>query len=398
MNKYLAVLLFFVLNACDQQSIHSIEFDSRGYEMNSEIEASFISSNEVGLTATRYSFVSEYQKLLQTLEKNDSIKNTLEESTWDALNSKTISADDYILQQAANHEIIMFNENHYLPRHRHFVKTLLPKLYNLGYRYLALEAIGMLGDGNMFDVDLAERGYPMKYTGHYLKESEFSSLVRKAIELNFHIIGYDEGSRHGYSGGAREVRGAENILSQIDSIGNLGKLIVLCGWDHLREGNSGTYWEYALAERLKQKTNNDPLTINQTEYNERLHREYEEPLMQKIETNQSIILVDQNNHPIDLAEDTAWYDAFVIHPRTKFKHGIPNWILEEGPIKKFSLSKITFEPPYKIFVFESGDDVKLAAPIFVSEHKEKNEKVIVPTRGKKIKLVVTNMKESVLIE
>ena len=82
MNKYLAVLLFFVLNACDQQSIHSIEFDSRGYEMNSEIEASFISSNEVGLTATRYSFVSEYQKLLQTLEKNDSIKNTLEESTW----------------------------------------------------------------------------------------------------------------------------------------------------------------------------------------------------------------------------------------------------------------------------------------------------------------------------
>ena len=84
--------------------------------------------------------------------------------------------------------------------------------------------------------------------------------------------------------------------------------------------------------------------------------------------------------------------------RDSFKYGIPNWILEEGPIEKFDLSDLKIEPPFKVFVFESTDDVKIATPIFVCEVMNIEEKVIIPTRGKKIKLVVTNKKESVLVK
>lgn len=400
MKRAIIIFLVLVTISCNQKTVTPITFSSRDYEFNEEISNTLKQSGEVGFSATRFSFVSEHKKLLESLEYGDTVKHIMTNSEWGRLeiSDNHLNAKDYIVSKAKEHDIIMFNENHFLPRHRNFVRSLLPDLYELGYRYLAIEAIGMLGDGSMYDKDLIARGYPIIHTGHYIKEPEFSMLIRTAIEHKYSIIGYDEGSSYGYSGGEREERGANNILSQMELDGNQGKLIVLCGWDHLKEGKSGTYWEYALAERLKQKTNKDPLTINQTEYNERLNRGYEKSLMQKIETDESIVLTKIDKQPLDLSTDTSWYDAFVIHPRTKFKVGMPNWILEEGPIKKYNLSDLDIMLPAKILVFDSKDDVSLASPIYVCEVSDNKEKIIIPTRGKKIKLVVTNKKESVLIE
>ncbi len=397
MKEVIIILTILFGLSCNRQSVKSIEYQSNGYDFNDEIINTLNQTEEIAFCATSFSFVSEYELLLKTLEKKAKPKKVLSDSTWLEITSnyKNIKAEDFILEKAKEHEIIMFNENHFIPKHRNFVKKMLPKLFKLGYRNLAIEAIGMLGDGTMYDKELTNRGYPIVHTGHYIKEPEFSLLIREAINLGFNIIGYDEGSSFGYGGADREERGAENIISQIN---NKDKLIVLCGWDHLKEGNSGTYWDYALAERLKQKTGKDPLTLNQTEYTERFNREFEKPLLQRVEVNESTILVNSNNEPLDLSKDISWYDAFIIHPRTKFVNGIPNWVLEEGEIKEYDFSNLKIKTPFKIFVFESTDDIKLASPIFVSEVSNINKKIEIPTRGKNIKLIVTNKKESLLIE
>ena len=386
---------------CTSKKITPIQFQARDYEFNQAIRKVLSKSIDVSYGATKYSFVSEHHKLLQTLEINDTVKIPLSDSIWSTMISQyhLTSAKDYIVGKAKDYDIIMINENHYLPKHRHFLKTLLPDLYAQGYRLLALEAIGMLGDGTMYDKDLNDRGYPTIHTGFYTKEPEFSMLIREAISIGYHIIGYDEGSSYGYFGGDREERGAENILRQVDSLNHQSKLIILCGWDHLKEGHSGTYWEYALAERLKQKTKKDILSINQTEYNERLTLGFEKSLLQKLDLEHSSIFVhNKNNNPLDLSKDSTWYDLFVIHPRTKFVEGIPDWVLSEGSTWQFDLSKLLMEPPYKIFVFENKDAVEKASPIYVMESAIKESQIKVPTRGKSIKLVVKNHKESVLIE
>ena len=377
-----------------------IKFDTKDYQFEKEITATLEQNKDISFSATRFSFVSAHEKLLKSLERNSELQEPLSDSVWNAINLEftPINADDHILAEAESHDIIIFNENHYLPRHRNFVSSLLSELYEQGYRFLALEAIGMLGNGNMFDVKMAARGYPMRYTGFYTKEPEFSMLIRRAIDLGFHIIGYDEGSSFGYSGGEREARGAENIIRQLSESGVEGKLVVLCGWDHLREGESGTYWEYALAERLHQKTGKDPLTVNQTVYNERLTKEYEEPLMQMLDNSESIVLVNKQGESIDLTENTTWYDMFVFHSRTKFNYGIPDWVLKDGPTRIVDHTKVGITYPLKVFVFQKDDDVAIAAPIYVTEVNSQNDELTVPSRGLQIKVVVSNGTESYLIE
>ena len=394
---FIAIVLLQI--GCTSKKSTPIQFQSNDYEFNQEIAKIVSNSGDVSYGATRYSFVSEHYKLLKTLEINDTTKQSLPDSIWDTISDlyTAVPAKNYILDRAEQYDIIMINENHYVPRHRHFVKSLLEGMYERGFRYLALEAIGMLGDGTMYDKELNERGYPTIHTGFYTKEPEFSLLIREAISLGYHIIGYDEGSTFGYSGGDREQRGAENILRQLESLNPEGKLIVYCGWDHIKEGHSGTYWEYALAERLKQKTNKDVLTINQTEYSERLELNYEQPLMQRLDVQLPSVLVDNIGTPLDISQDTSWYDIFIIHPRTKFENHIPSWILNEGPAVQYDLKKVAFEPPYKIFVFEKGDNVGIASPIYVMESLTKEPSLGIPSRGKSIKVVITNKKESTLI-
>jgi len=236
------------------------------------------------------------------------------------------------------------------------------------------------------------------HSGFYIKEAEFSMMIRKAIDLGFEIIGYDEGSHHGFSGGEREKRGAENILGQIEESKIKGKLIVHCGWDHIKEGESGTYWEYALAERLKQKTGQDLFTINQTEYSERINKPFENPLMQRMTNEEPVVLVDKEGRSLDLSNNEEWYDAFVIQARTSYQSGIPNWVLKEGKVEKIKPSKIDLQFPCKVFVFDEEDDVIKASPIYVREIESKESELILPTRGKNIKMVFTNKKESVLLE
>ncbi|MEI2421091.1 hypothetical protein V6O07_12530, partial [Arthrospira platensis SPKY2] len=110
---------------------------------------------------------------------------------------------DTIIEKAKNHRIIMINENHYYPNHRLLVTELLPKLKEIGYTHLALEALGKSQDSILN----LPNSYPTLNSGFYTSEQNFANLIRKAKELNFKFVAYE----NHYENKNREFTQAENL-------------------------------------------------------------------------------------------------------------------------------------------------------------------------------------------
>ena len=371
MKKYLFILVLF--SACQSKVPKEINFDMGDYQFNSAIEQLLNQTNDGGLAATRYSFVSENEKLIAALSTNAETIASISQKSWESIQNQYSfhDAKEYLIKEAGKYDFLMINEAHFIPQHRNFVRQLIPELSQLGYSNLALEGIGMMSTGGQYDRDIERRGYPTTRTGFYIKEPEFGNLIREAVNHGFTIIGYDEGS-----GEEREILGAKNILNATQN--SKGKTIVLCGWDHIKEVETGTYWEYALAGRIRQYTNKDILSVNQTAYYEREERIFEDSVYQWVEVGDPMVLLDSNGASFDVQKNKEWYDVFIFHPRTKYQNGIPDWILKTNEIINFKLPDTELDCPCKIFVFDRGDDINKAVPIYIMEVEQMPKKVHVP--------------------
>lgn len=81
------------------------------------------------------------------------------------------------------------------------------------------------------------------------------------------MFGYE--ATGGENGKEREIAQARNIIRFIDQNPH-GKLLIHCGHDHVIEGMpSSRAWEKAMAGRLKEYTQIDPFTIDQTQFAEK---------------------------------------------------------------------------------------------------------------------------------
>lgn len=160
-----------------------------------------------------------------------------------------LPATEEVLRQAATTPFVLFNESHVHPKGRYWLRSLLPALYQRGFRYLALEA---LGD----DTGLQRRGYPTLNSGFYLREPQLANLVRDALALGFTVIPYDAMSAD------REHDQAQNLLRRSRGQDPQAKVVVLAGFGHIDE-RVGTYKSMAIW--LKELSGIDPLTVNQTD-------------------------------------------------------------------------------------------------------------------------------------
>ncbi len=396
MKSNLFLLLLLLLGSCRSKSIREIEFAFGEYEFEHEIDQLFAATKDGGLVATRYSFVGAHKKLIDALSSNADTVERISPSDWNQIKEEYTfqKATDYIIREAEKHEWVLINEAHAVPQHRNFVRRLLPALSKAGFKYLALEAIGMTSNGMQNDTSIEERGYPTIHSGFYIKEPEFGQLIREAVQHGFEIIGYDQGS-----GSEREILGAQHILKQIEADGKRGKTLVLCGWDHIKEEETGTYWEYALAGRLKEFTGEDPLTINQTQYYERSQGIYEDSIFQHVDIDQPMVLLNANGESFDVERNTNWYDLFVFHPRTKYVEGFPHWIVETNPITTIKLPEIMMTCPCKVFLYAQNDDITKAVPLYIHEISTIERRLRLPLNQKeKYKLVLSNKNISYLIE
>lgn len=396
MYKYFFLILALSIASCKVKETIKIEYKLKDYDFNNEIAYYLGQTKDGGQAATNYSFVSEHENLIKARSIQSDSVNVISPEIAALIqeNYKPVNAIDHIVLKAKDHDILMFNEAHFIPQHRNFIAQLLPRLSELGFKYLALEGLGMMDTGEIYDKEINNRTFPIYYSGFYIKEPEFGNLVRLAQDLDIELIGYDGGR-----GGDREINGAKNILKQIEKDGVLGKTIVLCGWDHIKEVETGTYWGFALAGRIKEFSGSDPLTINQTQYYERSERVFEDSLYQTTDYEEPTLLINQNGESIDLEENKDWYDLFVFHPRTKFTYGIPNWILANKTIKEFEWPEIDINCPCKILMFEESDDIDLAVPTYIREVQDLKQPVSFPvSNGQQYKFVVASDSLSYLVD
>ena len=209
---------------------------------------------------TYSSFLGEnkfYENYLDKLESrikpNDTISKIIKKHL--ETGSKVI---DTIIKEAGKHKIVMINENHFYPNHRLLISDLLVGLKEIGYTYLALETLDIKQD-SLLNI---ENSYPTLKTGFYTSEQNYSNLIRKAKELGYEFIAYENTDNNKN----RELGQAENLYNKTFKLNPNSKVLVLAGIDHILEKptQKGKEW---MATIFKQKYNIDPLTISQTHLN-----------------------------------------------------------------------------------------------------------------------------------
>lgn len=211
--------------------------------------------NQFQFLTTINSFISnnkEYDSLI--LKKENSSRKLyqlfIDSLQIKAMTEKNESVIESIIKLAKNENVVMLNENHWYPKHRLLAFQLLEKLKLNKFDYLAIEGINKSEDSI-----LNERGFPVKSTGYYTREPYFAHFIRKAKQLGFKIVAYDDME----SQNDRELNQALNIKKIIDKEPN-AKIFVYAGIDHILEANPS---KKRMAEYFKELTGINPLTFSQ---------------------------------------------------------------------------------------------------------------------------------------
>ena len=292
-------------------------------------------------------------------------------------NFQAVNAKEEILRRVANEQIVLINESHILPNHRHFAKSLLAGLKNAGFQYFGLEALTNCASapaGFPCDTLLNERGYPLYsyVSGTYVREPQMSRLIREAHHLGFEIFAYE---KFGEKRDSFQAKYIADILQKDPQ----AKIVVLCGFGHnieVVDEETSVHDGKLMAYELKQMTGINPLTINQY-------------ILSEAKVGRATDLYNMINAPepsVFMNEEgklfSGWpgkadrFDMLVFHPRTQYTLHRPLWLINEPgntlyfPDKK----KITINYPILFKVWPSGD-LQEASPIEVIEYKHDRDKI-----------------------
>jgi hypothetical protein len=177
---------------------------------------------------------------------------------------RTVSASRWLLEVTRNSRVVMFNENHYEPQARVFVRSLLRELRRAGFTHIGFEAFQPTSVPNAYQ----------SLPGYYTVEPTFAALMAEATSLGFVVFGYEATQFADQSApmeeiiAAREKSEAENLKTAVDSFPQSARVVIFAGWSHIAEkplddglGRSKTRW---MAARFLEETNIDPFTVDLT--------------------------------------------------------------------------------------------------------------------------------------
>ncbi|MEM9102743.1 MAG: hypothetical protein AAGB12_10500 [Pseudomonadota bacterium] len=216
-----------------------------------------------------------------------------------------MKATRFIKELAPQNNIIMINEAHHDPLHRHFTSKLLLPLYKEGFRYFAVEGLD--------NEKMNEKGYINPDSGIYTNEPEYAALINYAMKLGFKVMSYDASSDD------REIKSAKNIIKKSLAIDKNAKILIHCGYGHIKEDKD---W---LAFELKKLTGINPLTINQTDFPRIINKaKYKETHG----INDGFVLVDKTSRQA-YSKKPNQYDFNVFHLSPQYVNQRPSWYLDE---------------------------------------------------------------------
>ena len=272
-------------------------------------------------------------------------------------------AKEAIIRAAKTERILMINESHQNPKHRMFTKSLLRDMYANGYRYLALEALNQQKNIPPFFQDslFYQRGYllnSMAY-GTYISEPQMSNLIRHALDLGYEIISYD-------SFGKGREKNSAGILFKVFEEDKEAKMIIHCGWYHILEKPDprGRTW---LGNELKSSTGINPLTIYQDILSERSYSE-ESPFYEMMNFDSTLIFRKETGDFYNGFADNDYFDILVYHPRTKYIHNRPHWLIYETNNQFVEVENVEGPFPCLIKAFKQSDQSN-AIPIDILEKR-----------------------------
>ena len=248
---------------------------------------------------------------------------------------QAVPAAAYIAHRARDHRIVIINERHHVSPDRLLTMSMLEPLAALGFRYLALETASTWERPN-------ERGYPVRESGYYTNDVIFAELIRSALENGFEIVAYeiegdqwqgdkDSGVTDSYAK-RREYWQGRNIADRVIQNNPDAKVLVHCGWGHVRE--SGSSKRPMMAGVLSQLTGLDPLTVDQVMFSDRGHVDDNPPLRtaadeRNLTGDGEVVLLDDSGNLVPIGDPT-YVDIHVMGRRTQYESGRPTWMEMDG--------------------------------------------------------------------
>ncbi|GGA83589.1 hypothetical protein GCM10011511_03380 [Puia dinghuensis] len=274
-----------------------------------------------------FAFAGDYRTALQYLVKGyDSIDDGTRRKIYRTADNLTgiehADARLYIHLAAKNRRVVMINEAFAKPLHRAFTLSLLEDLYRMGFRYLALEMLNNFANQRLSSVGM--------HSGYYVCEPVAGELMRKAIELGYTLVSYEDTAASVHSANQRDSVQAAN-LNEILKKDSTAKILVHASFAHIsKKKDPDGHVPMALA--FWRLSGIEPLTIDQTDMTEESNFGYGRVIYQAYTTKfkisgPSIALL--NNAPVNVT-DKDLYDLCVIHPPTQYLDGRPTWLNLNG--------------------------------------------------------------------
>ena len=288
--------------------------------------------NCVSCTTPNSMSISSFRQVLSFCGDNKNIISITEETEDQGVEIaedeirkriKFYSAEEYILKQFENHQIIMFNEAHDRVQTRAFFLSMLPALKKAGATCLAMEALDQKGNLKTLDGT----------TGYYTCEPVMGQIIREALRLNFKLIAYEDVDMGIHSSNQIDSIQAKNIFQNIATETGIEKTVVLAGYGHISEVGFDLSTKF-MAMWFKQMTKIDPLTVSQTDF---IEASYLNMIMTgpvKIIDKTDIKIFDSGllSH-----SDIPFYDLYVCHPYTLYIHNRPSWLVTSKDMKFVSI-------------------------------------------------------------
>ncbi len=223
-----------------------------------------------------------------------------------------------IAELAKNYQLVFLNEAHNVPLTRTLTVQLLAKLREQGFNYFAVETLYQR------DKTLASRGYPTEDSGFYTAEPISAEMVRTALKLGFHVIGYEALSNA--TGDAREAEQARNIYRDVFQRDPHARLVVEAGYAHIQQ--SGVFLGgMSMAEHLHKLSGIDSLAVEQTMLIPHPHEDDNHPwysaIVQQLQPSEPIVFADGTGKPWTLRDG---YTVSVIFPPQESRRGRPTWL------------------------------------------------------------------------
>lgn len=213
-----------------------------------------------------------------------------------------------IVERARSTNIVIINEAHDAPRHRHFIGEVLEALTREGYTTYAAEAFANYG------VSLDHPGVTTN-DGFYTLEPIFARTLTLAKSLGYRLVPYEQTRAQNKENdptpiATREQAQSDNLMAAIFRDRPAEKVIIHVGYMHALERAKDMGWvkETWMAERLAAATGRNPLTINQSDCSSG-------------SASTSIV-----------AGPHTGFDLFIGQPKPTFTDGRPDWRRAIGDI------------------------------------------------------------------